>query len=90
MRLSSALWVTVLGIATVCNTAAIQKRDADFLSVRTKLHKDMSGKAGDPKEKYFRESIQKPSMIQVADRVALFEQTSQCECAFRLSLSYTF
>jgi hypothetical protein len=54
MRLSTP-WLTLLGIATVSHGAAIQKRDADFLSVRTKLYKDMSGKAGDPKEKYFRE-----------------------------------
>ncbi|KUJ24416.1 uncharacterized protein LY89DRAFT_679567 [Mollisia scopiformis] len=40
---------------------AIEKRDADFLSVRTKQHKDMSGKGGDPKGKYFRESL--PSRV---------------------------
>ncbi len=32
----------------------LQKRDADFLSVRRKQQKDMSGRGGDPKEKYFR------------------------------------
>lgn len=30
--------------------------DADFMSVRTKLAKDYSGKGGDLAEKYFRES----------------------------------
>lgn len=29
--------------------------DADFMSVRTGLAKDYSGKGGDPAEKYFRE-----------------------------------
>lgn len=36
---------------------AIEKRDADFYSVRTQMHKDMSGRGGDPAEKYFRESF---------------------------------
>lgn len=71
MRLSTTLWVTVLGIATLAHAAALQKRDADFLSVRTKLHKDMSGKKGDPKEKYFRElfSMQKSRAAKSADEV---------------------
>lgn len=34
--------------------------DADFLQVRTRIEKDMSGKAGDPVEKYFHESIFHP------------------------------
>lgn len=29
--------------------------DADFMSVRTSMAKDYSGKGGDPAEKYFRE-----------------------------------
>ena len=35
---------------------SIRKRDADFESVRTRLWRDHSGKAGDPKDKYFHES----------------------------------
>jgi len=38
----------------------LQRRDADFLSVRRKQQKDMSGRGGDPKEKYFHESIFHP------------------------------
>jgi hypothetical protein len=53
MRLSTAC-LSLLGITSVIHAAPLEKRDADFLSVRTKLTKDMSGKAGDPKEKYFR------------------------------------
>ena len=34
----------------------IKKRDADFESVRKRLSRDHSGKAGDPKDKYFHES----------------------------------
>jgi hypothetical protein len=53
MRLT---WLLQLpAVLSVVSALAIQKRDADFLSVRTKMHKDMSGKGGDPKTKYFRE-----------------------------------
>jgi hypothetical protein len=31
--------------------------DADFMSVRTQLAKDWSGKGGDPGDKYFRECL---------------------------------
>lgn len=34
----------------------LRRRDADFQSVRTRLVEDYSGKAGDPKDKYFHES----------------------------------
>ncbi|CAD6442021.1 39e414d3-544d-4c24-904b-f08003513824 [Sclerotinia trifoliorum] len=58
MRIS---WIISLpGLLSVVSALAIQKRDADFYSVRTKLHKDMSGKAGDPIEKYFHESVFHP------------------------------
>jgi len=46
--------------ATLVSGLAIEKRDADFYSVRTHMHKDMSGKRGDPPEKYFHESIFHP------------------------------
>jgi hypothetical protein len=53
MRLS---WLISLpAVLSVVSALAVQKRDADFLSVRTKQHKDMSGKRGDRKDKYFRE-----------------------------------
>lgn len=38
------------------NGRPLVKADADFLSVRTRLKKDHSGKGGDPPAKYFRES----------------------------------
>ena len=43
--------------AVISNTLAlaIVKRDADFYNVRTHMHKDMSGRKGDPEGKYFRE-----------------------------------
>jgi hypothetical protein len=43
-------------VLSITSALAIEKRDADFFSVRTTMHKDMSGKRGDPKGKYFRES----------------------------------
>jgi len=52
MRLSWLLSLPTM--LTVASALAIEKRDADFLSVRTKMHKDMSGRKGDPKDKYFR------------------------------------
>ena len=54
MRLLTAC-LSLLSIASLVCAVPLEKRDADFLSVRTKLSKDMSGKAGDPKDKYFRE-----------------------------------
>jgi hypothetical protein len=48
---------------TVASALAIEKRDADFLSVRTKMHKDMSGRRGDPKEKYFRKLLPSQSRM---------------------------
>jgi hypothetical protein len=54
MRLS---WLLSLpAVLSITSALAIEKRDADFFSVRTSMHKDMSGKRGDPKGKYFRES----------------------------------
>lgn len=53
MRRSLLLW-SLLGISGLVQAAAIDRRDADFLSVRTRILKDMSGRAGDPKDKYFR------------------------------------
>ncbi|KAH8899356.1 hypothetical protein GQ53DRAFT_836410 [Thozetella sp. PMI_491] len=58
MRLSTALASAALLLC--CGGATpLQKRAADFLSVRTKTQKDMSGN-GDPPEKYFRESVFHP------------------------------
>ena len=54
MRLS---WLLSLpAVLSVVSALAVEKRDADFYSVRTTSHKDMSGRKGDPKGKYFRES----------------------------------
>ncbi len=55
MRLS---WLRPLPLAiAVVSSMAIDKRDADFYSVRTRMTKDLSGRSGDPKGKYFRESL---------------------------------
>jgi hypothetical protein len=54
MRLS---WLLTLPVVLSVSALAIEKRDADFFSVRTAMHKDMSGRRGDPKGKYFRESV---------------------------------
>jgi len=55
MRLS---WLLSLpAVLSVASALAIEKRDADFFSVRTTMHKDMSGKRGDPKGKYFRKYL---------------------------------
>jgi hypothetical protein len=55
----STAWLvlSLLGFAGVGTALPSDKarRDADFLEVRTKMTKDMSGRKGDPKEKYFRE-----------------------------------
>lgn len=52
MRLSRIL--SIPAVLSVASAIAIEKRDADFFSVRTKMHKDMSGRRGDPVDKYFR------------------------------------
>lgn len=50
MRLSWLLVIpAVVGLA-------IEKRDAEFDQVRTKMNKDASGRKGDTSGKYFRES----------------------------------
>ena len=50
-RLSILYW-TVVFIALLLPVVVVG--DADFESVRISLSKDHSGKAGDPKEKFFR------------------------------------
>jgi hypothetical protein len=55
MRLSWLLSITAF--LAGASGLLIQKRDADFYSVRTKQLKDMSGRHGDPPGKYFRESL---------------------------------
>jgi len=53
MRVS---WLLALpAVLSVTSALAIEKRDADFYQVRTKTTKDMSGRSGDPENKYFRE-----------------------------------
>ncbi|KAL1844951.1 hypothetical protein VTK73DRAFT_1449 [Phialemonium thermophilum] len=54
---------TLFGLAAlwaVGSSMVLQQRDADFLSVRRKQMKDMSGRKGDPKDKYFHESVFHP------------------------------
>jgi hypothetical protein len=50
--------ITLLSVSSLITFGTplyLHKRDADFLSVRRKQQKDMSGRFGDPQEKYFRE-----------------------------------
>lgn len=55
MRLSGIL----LSLSCIAHVAIV-KGDAEFLQVRTRINLDMSGRAGDPPEKYFHESIFHP------------------------------
>lgn len=67
MRLSSLL--SLPAVISVVSALAIEKRDADFFSVRTQMHKDMSGRRGDPKGKYFREySLERCRVLSDAPR----------------------
>lgn len=65
-RLSLCSLVAALGLLGPAYGAptrdpAIRRRDADFLSVKTKNKQDHSGKGGDPVEKYFHESTVSPN-----------------------------
>ncbi|KAI9839759.1 MAG: hypothetical protein M1838_004261 [Thelocarpon superellum] len=53
-------WSLLLAWSCLVVSAPLERRDADFESVRTRLRKTLSGKAGDPQEKYFHESIFHP------------------------------
>jgi hypothetical protein len=57
MRLCWLLSLPAAVLSVTSFALAIERRDADFFSVRTSMHKDMSGRRGDPKGKYFRESL---------------------------------
>ncbi|MCJ1304277.1 hypothetical protein MMC08_007089 [Hypocenomyce scalaris] len=59
LRLSCWLSLAILLVGSF-NDRVLVKADADFLSVRTSLKKDHSGKGGDPKAKYFHESVFHP------------------------------
>ncbi len=50
----SCWWSLAIIIIGSVHGRALLKRDADFESVRTRLKKDHSGKAGDLVDKYFR------------------------------------
>jgi hypothetical protein len=62
VRLALPSWAVCLcllwGFTTIANAAPLQKRDADFASVRYKLARERSGRGGDPKQKYFRECLE--------------------------------
>jgi hypothetical protein len=44
----------LLSLLPLISALAVEKRDADFYSVRTTMHQDMSGRRGDSPDKYFR------------------------------------
>ena len=62
--LSALAALASLACVSVCSspvpprsTSALEPRDADFESVRTRLTRDHSGRKGDSPEKYFHESV---------------------------------
>ena len=57
LRELSCWLLLLLSISHLAHSLALARRDADFESVRTRLRKDHSGKGGDPKQKYFHESV---------------------------------
>ncbi|ERT02282.1 hypothetical protein HMPREF1624_00580 [Sporothrix schenckii ATCC 58251] len=58
-----------------CALVGTTLADADFNSVRRRLHKDMSGRGGDPPGKYFHESIFHPHYDgRFADRVLEYSE----------------
>ncbi|MCJ1434511.1 hypothetical protein MMC27_003880 [Xylographa pallens] len=69
-------WLS-LAISLVCLgllETVVVNGDADFESVRVRLNKDHSGKRGDPKEKYFHESVFHPHYDgRFADRQLSYE-----------------
>lgn len=54
MRLSRLLSASCLLLLASAAAVPFEKRDADFHSLRKKKTKDMSGREGDPPDKYFR------------------------------------
>jgi len=74
MRLQSLL--LSLALPLFITALAIERKDADFENVRTRKLKDMSGKAGDPREKYFHESVFHPHYDgRFADRVMNYQES---------------
>jgi hypothetical protein len=56
MYLTALLPLLSLLPSTLAIPIQQEKRDASFFDVRTKMFKDMSGRKGDPADKYFRKS----------------------------------
>jgi len=65
MRPLRLLLASCLLLFAAAAVVPFERRDADFHSLRRKKTKDMSGRAGDPPEKYFR-------MLPKCDREACF------------------
>jgi len=72
MRPLSVLALASLAITSVLSSpipppplssSALETRDADFESVRTRLTRDHSGRKGDSPEKYFHESVYVKSQL---------------------------
>ncbi|KAI9814675.1 MAG: hypothetical protein M1832_005674, partial [Thelocarpon impressellum] len=59
-RRLSAWLLLLLALSSLVECHALNRRDADFESVRTKLRKDYSGRERDPERKYFHESTFHP------------------------------
>ncbi|KAK4940920.1 mannosyltransferase [Elasticomyces elasticus] len=57
---AAKLCLAVLFLLSLSHHQIFARGDADFLDVRTNLDRDRSGKRGDPKDKYFHESVFHP------------------------------
>ena len=62
MAVRSSISILSIFLVYLCLNLQVNlvQADASFLDVRQGLERDRSGKAGDPKEKYFHESIFDP------------------------------
>lgn len=71
MILSRTVWqIFAFVFLTLALQCAEVKGDADFESVRVLMTKDSSGKGGDPKDKYWRKSVEQLSLFCIADCLA--------------------
>ncbi|KAK3173783.1 hypothetical protein OEA41_007115 [Lepraria neglecta] len=81
MILRSALWLSpaITLIAFLLQSSWVSG-DADFESVRIKYdYRYMGGKGGDPKEKYWHESVFHPHYDGRYEKVLLLDETNQVD-----------
>ncbi|MCJ1476226.1 hypothetical protein MMC13_004892 [Lambiella insularis] len=89
LRFLSWLSLVLSLLAVILDNIAVNA-DADFESVRVKLAKDHSGKSGDPKGKYFHESVFHPHYDgRFADRQLSYDDKKSHLIALIQSYLYT-